>query len=157
MTMGLSTSLHCGCLTSSWQKDPWSRICMGRKQVGSKNLCPPPPQGCCASPPHPSTSPTSPYPPPCPPSSHPPSPPPSGGLEGLQALPPLPQGPVGQAVGCLLTGLASSSRLVLLHDSPLGLGIAGCNYLPPGSKIMTGLKWFASNMIVTLLTGITRL
>ena len=39
----------------------------------------------------------------------PPSPPPSGGLEGLQALPPDLQGPVGQAQGCVHTGLASSS------------------------------------------------
>ena len=39
------------------------------------------------------------------------SPPPSGGLEGLQTLPPLLEGPVGQALGCLHSGLASSSLL----------------------------------------------
>ena len=48
-----------------------------------------------------------------PPSSphHPPlSPPPSEGLEGLKAFQPLLQGPVGQALGCVHTYLASSSR-----------------------------------------------
>ena len=37
----------------------------------------------------------------------------SGGLEGLQALPPPLQGPGGQILGCLHTGLASSSTEVL--------------------------------------------
>ena len=56
--------------------------------------------GLCVSPHH--------HPPSFPP--HPPSfPPPSQGLEGLQALRPLMEGAVGQALGCLQTGLASSS------------------------------------------------
>ena len=56
----------------------------------------------------------------------------SGGLEGLEALPPLQQGPVGQALGCLHTVLASSS--------------------PPGSKILISLKLFTSFKIVTAIT-----
>ena len=83
-----------------WQKGP-RRIWPSR---------PPPPPGCPVFPPHPSPSPPSPqhhhHPPSSPP---PPSPPPSGGLEGLQALPPLMQGPVGQTLGCLHTGLLASS------------------------------------------------
>jgi hypothetical protein len=55
-------------------------------------------------------------------------------LEGLQAFwPPLLQGPVGQALWCLHTGLASSS---------------------PGSKIMTGLKFFTSYKIATGIIGL---
>ena len=54
-----------------------------------------------SSPPH--------YHPPSFPAHPPPSHPTSGGLEGLHALPPPLQKPVGQALGCLHTGLASSS------------------------------------------------
>ena len=87
-------------------------------QLGPRGIrisCPPAPKDCPGCPPHPSSSPPSP-----PPSYHPPSSPPysslsppiSGGSEGLQALPPLLQGPVGQARGCLHTGHASSSPQV---------------------------------------------
>ena len=64
--------------------------------MGSAQSCPPP------FPHHP------------PPFPHytPPFPPPSGSLEGLQALPPRLQGPVGQALECLHTGLVSSSPQV---------------------------------------------
>ena len=66
-----------------------------------------------AYPPHPSFSPSSPshhhHPSFSPHHPPPPFPPISGGIEGIQALPPLLQGPVGQAMGCLHTGLASSS------------------------------------------------
>ena len=87
-------------------------------QLGPRGIllsCPPAPPGCPGYPPHPSSSPPSPPPhhhPPSSPPHPPPSPPTSGGLEGLQALPPLLQGPVGQALGCLHTGLASSSPKV---------------------------------------------
>ena len=56
------------------------------------------------------SSPPSPPPHHHPPTSplNPPPPPPSECLEGLQALPPFLQGPVGQALGCLHTCLGSS-------------------------------------------------
>ena len=64
--------------------------------------------GCPAYSPHPSSSPPSAphphHPPSSPPHPHP-YPPLSGGLEGLQALPHLLHGPVGQALGCLHTGI----------------------------------------------------
>ena len=96
--------------------------------------CPPPPPGCPKYPLHPSSSPPSPphhHHPPTSLPNPPPSPPPSECLEGLQALPPLLQGPVGQALGCLHTGQAPP---------------------PPGSKIMTGLKLFTSYKLVTDVT-----
>ena len=91
-----------------WQKGP-------RENLPS---FPTPPPGCPAY--NPRSSSSSPSPPPHhhPPTSSspnpPPSPPPSGCLEGLQTLPSLLKGPVGQAFGCLHTCM--------------------------GSKIMTGLK-----------------
>ena len=72
--------------------------------------CPPPPPGCHTYPPHPFSSPTSPPPhhhPSSPPPHPPPSPTTSGGLNGLQTLPPFLQGPVGQALECMHIGLAS--------------------------------------------------
>ena len=94
-----------------WQQGP----------MGIWLSCPPPPSDCPAYPPLQSSSSPSHHhhPPPSPPHP-PPSTPTSWGLEGLQASwPPLLQGPVGQALWCLHTGLAFSSL---------------------GSKIMTGLK-----------------
>ena len=38
MMLGLCVSLHCGCLTSSWLKEPWSRGCKGRRQVAKRDL-----------------------------------------------------------------------------------------------------------------------
>ena len=55
----------------------------------------------------------------------------------LQALTQLLQGPVGQALVCLYTNLASSS--------------------PQGSKRITCLKLFTRNINMTVFTGITRL
>ena len=87
-------------------------------QRGSRGIqppCPAPPPSCPAYPPHPSSSPPSPPPPPHHPPTSPfntsPSPSPSECLEGLQALPPLLQGPVGQALG-YHTCLGSSSPQV---------------------------------------------
>ena len=69
--------------------------------------CPPPPPGCPAYPPHPSSFPPSP-----PHDHHPPSfpcqrptSPPSGVLEVLQALPPILQGPIGQRAQMLCSSL----------------------------------------------------
>ena len=85
-----------------WQMGPrWSLL-----------SCPPAPPGCPGYPPHHSSSPPSPpphYHPPSSPHHPPPCHPISGGLEGLKALPPLLQGPAGQALGFLHRGLASSS------------------------------------------------
>ena len=33
MILGLCVSLQCGCLTSSWWKEPWNRSCSWRRQV----------------------------------------------------------------------------------------------------------------------------
>ena len=73
--------------------------------------CPPPTPGCPAYPPQPSSSPPTPpshHQPPSSPPHPPPSSPTSRGLEGLQSLPPLLEGPVGQPLECLQTGLAFS-------------------------------------------------
>ena len=61
MMLGLCASWQCGCLTSSWRKEPCSRSCRGRIQVvrgprESWPSCPPQPPGCHANilltPPH---------------------------------------------------------------------------------------------------------
>ena len=72
----------------------------GKGPGGSWPSWPPEPPGCCVSSPHPSFS------PPSPPAS---PPPPLWYLEVLQVLTALLKRPVGQALGCLLSGLASSS------------------------------------------------
>ena len=104
-----------------WQKGP----------RGIRPLCPPPPSDYPAYPLHPSSFPPSPphyHHSPTSPPNLPPSTPPSEFLEGLQALPTFLHGPVGQALGCLHTGLGSSYAK---------------------SKIMTGFKSFTSFKIVT--------
>ena len=108
--------------------------------------CPLPPPGCPTYPPHPfssiSSSSSPHHSPPFPhypstfPHYTPPFPPPSGSLEGVQALPPRLQGPVGKALECLHTGLVSSS--------------------PPGSKIIIGLGLYTGYKILTGFTGNTR-
>ena len=113
--VGSCLSLQYGCLTSSWWKETWSRSCRGRRQetkvtkgnltitpfsttrlscISSASLFfpPSPPHHC-----HPSSSPPH------------PSPSPSEELEGIQALPPLLQGPIRQALGFLHRDRASSS------------------------------------------------
>ena len=85
-----------------WQKGP----------MGIGPSCPSLISGCPTYPLHPSSSPPSPthHHHPLTSSPNPPlSPPSSECLEGLQVLPPLLQGPVGQTLGCLHTGLGSSS------------------------------------------------
>ena len=87
---------------------------LNKLQNGTRGIWPscPPRTPCFAPyPHHPSSSPASPpchHHPPSSPGHPPPSPPISGVLEALHPLPPLLQGHVGQALGCLHTGLASS-------------------------------------------------
>ena len=116
MMLGLCVYLQFGCLTfffakklQQWQKGP----------RGIWLSFPPSPPSYHAYPYHLSSSPSSPphhhHPPSFP--LHSPSSSTSGCFEGLQALPPLLQGPVGQALGCLRTGLASSPPWIQNNDS----------------------------------------
>ena len=123
MILGLCISLKCGCLTSSWWKEPWSRSCRWRRQVAKwtkGNLTKIPSSTTRLSSTIPyllfsisyssssssfflSTSCS------C-----------SFSLRSLQALPPLLQGPVVQ--------------------------------VPPGAKILTGFKFATNYKIVTGIT-----
>ena len=121
--LGLCVYIQCICFTFSWWTEPWSRSCSGRRQgekrtKGNLNIISLAP-GFPAYPTHPSSSLASPHHHHHPPYS-PPSPIPSGDLEGLQALLPLLQGPVGTWISAYRPGLL----------------------LPPDSKRITGLKLF---------------
>ena len=72
--------------------------------------------------------------------SIPPSPPPLGCLEGIQALLPLLQGPTGQSLGCLLSGIASFSLpQPAPHPPPLSWPVL--RIMPKyRTKIMVGLQ-----------------
>ena len=119
MMLGLCASLRCNCVTSNWQKEPCSRICREMRPppstsrlsyISSSSLLFPSISSSFSlfsffsSSSSSFFSPSSPF-------LHyiPPFPPPSGSLESFQALPPRMQGPVGQALECLHTGLVSSS------------------------------------------------
>ena len=123
MRLGRCASLQCDHLTSYWQKEPCSRICRVRRAVpssisrlsyiSSSSLFFPSISSSFSSFSFFSLSSSSFF------SSSspflhytPPFPPPSVSLQSLRALPPRLQGPVGQALECLHTGLVFSSPQV---------------------------------------------
>ena len=123
MILGLCVSLQCICLTFFLLKKNLAAGAAGEGDKWQKGprkilpICPPLPPGC---PPLYLTSSSPPssthhiYPPPSPPHP-PPAPPLFGGLESLHALPPLQQGPVGEALASSSPRFQNIDRFLIIY------------------------------------------